>query len=140
MARRLQHNAGSGYFYGGIYASRLAEEFRVSPWPDDPILPTQYLDFEAMKRHKFIKATTTNYNYNLMFNKNPLYLLFCLQMLSLITRIKEDTTFMRARRTSTTRQSRLPDKLRKAHQEPPWVITLTIIHAANGDYQARPKS
>ena len=26
VALRLQHNAGSGYFYGGIYASRLARE------------------------------------------------------------------------------------------------------------------
>ena len=25
-----------------------------------------------MKHHKFIKATTNNYNYNLMFNKNPI--------------------------------------------------------------------
>jgi hypothetical protein len=40
VARRLQHNAGSGYFYGGIYATRLARELGVSPWPYDPILPT----------------------------------------------------------------------------------------------------
>src|SRR4051812_37083781 len=67
----MQRNADSGHFYGGIYASCLAKELGVSPLPNDPILPTQYLDFEAMKRHKFIKATTTNYTYSLMFNKSP---------------------------------------------------------------------
>ena len=40
VARWLQHNAESGHFYGGIYASRLAIEMGVSPWPNDPILPT----------------------------------------------------------------------------------------------------
>ena len=71
VAQRLQRNAESGHFYGGIYASRLAKEVGVTPLPYDPILPTQYLDFEAMKRHKFLKGTTTNYTYNLMCNKNP---------------------------------------------------------------------
>ena len=33
VARRLKHNASSGYFYGGIYATRLARELGVSPWP-----------------------------------------------------------------------------------------------------------
>ena len=49
VARRLQHNARSGYFYGGIYATRLAGELGVSPLPYDPILPMQYLDFDVMK-------------------------------------------------------------------------------------------
>ena len=71
VTRRLQHNAASGNFYGGIYASRVAEKLNVSPWPNDPILPIQYLDFEAMKHHRFLKGTTTNYTYNLRFNKDP---------------------------------------------------------------------
>ena len=68
----MQHNTGSDYFYGRIYASRLITELDVSPWPNDPILPTQYLDFEAMKRHKFLKGTITNYTYSLRFNKEPI--------------------------------------------------------------------
>ena len=56
----MQRNADSGHFYGGIYASRLAKELGVLPWPNDPILPTQYLDFEAMKRHKFLKGKITD--------------------------------------------------------------------------------
>ena len=72
VARRLQHNAGSGHFYGGIYASRLDKEVGVTPQPDDPILPTQYLDFEAMKRHKFLKGKINDYTYNLRFNKKDI--------------------------------------------------------------------
>ena len=72
VARRLQHNASSGYFYGWIYASWLAKEVGVTPLPYDPILRTQYLDFEAMKRHKFLKGEITDYTYNLMFNKEPI--------------------------------------------------------------------
>ena len=68
VACRLQHNAGSGYFYGGIYASHLARELGVSPWPYNPILPRQYLDFDAMKCHKFLSGETHNYTYNLLFN------------------------------------------------------------------------
>ena len=68
VARRLQLNAANGTFYGGMYASRVAERLNVSPWPNDPILPTQYLDFDAMKRHKFLTGTNTNYTYNLRFN------------------------------------------------------------------------
>ena len=39
VARRLQHNANSGFFYCGIYATRLARELCVSPLPFDPIYP-----------------------------------------------------------------------------------------------------
>lgn len=59
-------------FYGRIYASRSAKNCGVSPWSSDPIIPTRYLDFEAMKIHKFIKATTTYYNYKLMVNKKSI--------------------------------------------------------------------
>ena len=40
-------------------------------------------------------------------------MLFCRQLLSLIITVKEDITFMRARRTSATRWSRLLDGLRR---------------------------
>ena len=63
VAQRLQRNAESGHLNGGIYASRLAKEVGVTPLPYGPILPTQYLDFEAMKRHKFLKGETADYYY-----------------------------------------------------------------------------
>ena len=72
VARRLQHNAGSGYFYGGIYATRLARELGVSPWPYDPILPTQYLDFNVIKCHKIFSSEPHNFTYNLLFNKRSI--------------------------------------------------------------------
>ena len=70
VARRLQHNGSSGYFYGGIYATCLARELGVSPLPYDPILPTQYLDFDAMKRHKILRGDPHNFTYKLLFNQD----------------------------------------------------------------------
>ena len=61
VARRLQHNAKSGWFYGGIYSTHLARGLGVSPLPFDPILPTQYLDFDAL-----------NFTYNLLFNQTSI--------------------------------------------------------------------
>ena len=69
VACRLQHNAGSGYFYGGIYATRLARGLGISPLPYDPILSMQYLDCDAMKRHKILSGEPHNFTYNLLFNK-----------------------------------------------------------------------
>ena len=46
----------------------------VSPWPNDSILPTLYLDFAAKQHHKFIKAGATNYSYNMIFDKKPIML------------------------------------------------------------------
>ena len=70
VAHRLQHNANSGYFYGGIYATRLARGLGVSPLPFDPILPTRYLDFYALKEHKILKGRADKFTYNLLFNQS----------------------------------------------------------------------
>ena len=69
VARRLQHDANSGYFYGGIYATHLARGLGVSPLPFDPILPTQYLDFDTLKGHIILKRKVDNFTYNLLFNQ-----------------------------------------------------------------------
>ena len=61
VARRLEHYANSGYFYGGIYVTRLARELGVSPLPFDPIIPMQYLDIDAMKNHKVLKGNIHNF-------------------------------------------------------------------------------
>ena len=68
-ARRLQHNANSGWFYDGIYATHLARELGVSPLPFDPILPTQYSDFDTLNDHKILKGKVDNFTYNLLFNQ-----------------------------------------------------------------------
>ena len=84
VARRLQHNAGSGYFYGGIYATCLARELGVSPLPYDPIVTTQYLDFDAIKRLKILRCDPHNFTYKLFFNQDSFTHIFCLRLLSLI--------------------------------------------------------
>ena len=70
IACRLQHNANSGYFYGGIYATCLARGLGVSPLPFDPILPTGYLDFDTLKEHKILAGRADNFTYNLLFNQS----------------------------------------------------------------------
>ena len=72
VARRLQHNANSVYFYVGIYATRLARGMGVSPLPFVPILPTQYLDFDAIKRHKILRGEPHNFTYKMLFNKDSM--------------------------------------------------------------------
>ena len=51
---------------------RLAREPGVSPLPFDPILPTQYLDFDAMKIHKILKGDIHNFTYKLLFNQESI--------------------------------------------------------------------
>ena len=63
VVRGLQHNANSGWFYGGIYATRLARGLGVAPLPFDPILPTQYLDFYTLKDHKILKGKIDNFRH-----------------------------------------------------------------------------
>ena len=41
----------------------------VAPFPFDPILPTQYLDFDALKIHKILKGKIHDITYNLLFNQ-----------------------------------------------------------------------
>jgi hypothetical protein len=55
--------------YGGIYDSRLAARLGVSPNFNDPLLPYKYLNFEAMREHKFLKRDAHGYEYNLVFDK-----------------------------------------------------------------------
>ena len=38
--------------------------------PFDPILPTRYLDFDALKEHKILKGKIHDFTYNLMFNQS----------------------------------------------------------------------
>ena len=40
--------------------------------PFDPILPTRYLDFDALKEHKILKRRADNFTYNLLFDLSHL--------------------------------------------------------------------
>ena len=47
----------------------LARGPGVSPLPFDPILPTQYLDFDTLEDHKILKGKVDNFTYNLLYNQ-----------------------------------------------------------------------
>ena len=117
IAHRLQHNANSGYFYGGICATRLVRELGVSPLPFDPILPTQYLDFD--KYHKILKGKVDNSLIIYCLTKYLLCIHICLRLLFLTITAKEDILFLRARPERTTHQWRQHGGPRHPHQEPP---------------------
>ena len=36
----------------------------------NPILPTRYLDFDALKEHKILSGRDDNFTYNLFFNQS----------------------------------------------------------------------
>ena len=65
----MNSNSSNGDLYGGIYASHVAAKLRVSPQPNDPILPDRYLDFKAMHSHEYIVNRARGYEYNLTFGK-----------------------------------------------------------------------
>ena len=119
VAHRLQHNAKSGWFYGGIYATRLARGLGVSPLPFDPILPTRYLDFDALKEHNILKGKVDNFTYNLFLTKNLLCTHICMRLFLLTITAKEDILFLRARLELTTQQWRQHGGLRHQRRGPP---------------------
>ena len=55
VARRLHNNSINGDFFGGIYASCLANFLGIPIRENDIALPPAYLDYEAMVRHQFVE-------------------------------------------------------------------------------------
>ena len=55
VARRLHNNRINGDFFGGIYATRLANFHGIPIHGYDIELPPVYLDYEAMVRHQFVE-------------------------------------------------------------------------------------
>ena len=55
VARRLHLNRFNGDFFGGIYATRIANFLGITIHEDDIELPPDYLDYEAMVRHHFVE-------------------------------------------------------------------------------------
>ena len=53
VARRLHHNIFNGDFFGGIYATRLANFLEIDIRDGDMELPPSYLDFDSMVSHRF---------------------------------------------------------------------------------------
>ena len=55
VACRLHNNRFSGDFFGGIYATRLANFLDIPIRGYHIELPPVYLDYEAMARHHFVE-------------------------------------------------------------------------------------
>ena len=56
VARRLHNNSKKGNFFGGIYATRVANFLNIAPREGDMIVPPAYLDKEAMFDHQFLRG------------------------------------------------------------------------------------
>ena len=69
VARRLHNNRFNGDFFGGIYATRLANFIGVTIHEDDIELPPAYLDYEAMVRHQFVERNDQFLQYRLIFDR-----------------------------------------------------------------------
>ena len=69
VARRLHHNRFNGDFFGGIYATRLADFLGVTIRNDDIELPPAYLDFNAMVHHQFVERNEPPLQYRLIFDR-----------------------------------------------------------------------
>ena len=55
IARRLHNNSIDGDFFGGIYATCLADFLEIPIRGDDIELPPAYLDYNALVRHQFVE-------------------------------------------------------------------------------------
>ena len=69
VARRLHHNRFNGDFFGGIYATRLADFLGVTIPDDDIELPPTYLDFNAMVHHQVVERNEPPLQYRLIFDR-----------------------------------------------------------------------
>ena len=69
VARRLHHNRFNGDFFGGIYATHLANFLGIAIREDDIELPTAYLDFNAIVHHQFVKRNESPLRYRLIFDR-----------------------------------------------------------------------
>ena len=73
VARRLNHNRFNGDFFGGIYATRLANFLEVPIREYDVELPNVYLDYNAMVHHQFVERNNQSLQYRLIFDRRRTY-------------------------------------------------------------------
>ena len=73
VARRLHNNSIGGDFFGGIYATRLADFLEIPIRGDDIELPPAYLDYNAMVRHQFVERNNQFLQYRLIFDRRHTY-------------------------------------------------------------------
>ena len=73
IARRLNKNASEGDFFGGVYATRLANFLGISIRSEDPPLRTAYLDRVALTRYQFLRRDHGSLLYRLIFNRQRVF-------------------------------------------------------------------
>ena len=69
ITRRLHNNKINGDFFGGIYATRLANFLEVPIREYDVELPNVYLDYNAMVHHRFLERNEQSLQYRLVFDR-----------------------------------------------------------------------
>ena len=69
MHVELHLNRFNGDFFGGIYATRIANFLGVAIREDDIELPTTYLDFNAMVHHQFVERNESPLQCRLIFDR-----------------------------------------------------------------------
>ena len=69
VARRLHLNRFNGDFFGGIYATHIANFLGIAIHEDDIELPPAYLDFNAMVHHQFVERNESPLQYRLIFDR-----------------------------------------------------------------------
>ena len=67
VARRLQNNSRKGNFFGGIYATRVANYLEIPIHENDTELLPAYLDHNAMISHQFLERNDQFLQYRLIF-------------------------------------------------------------------------
>ena len=73
IARRLNKNAIEGDFFGGIYATRIANFLGVPIREGDPPLHTTFLDCVALTRYQFLEMDDESLLYRLTFNQQRVF-------------------------------------------------------------------
>ena len=73
VPRRLHHNRFNGDFFGGIYATRIANFLEIPIHGYDIELPPAYLDYNAMVRHQFVERNDQSLQYRLIFDRRRTY-------------------------------------------------------------------
>ena len=69
VARRLQNNSRKGNFFGGIYATHVANYLGIDPREGDMIIPHVYLDYEAMASYQFLGRNEQFLQYRLTYDR-----------------------------------------------------------------------
>ena len=69
----MHNNRFNGDFFGGIYATHIANFLGITIREDDIELPPAYLDYEAMVRHHFVERNDQFLQYRLIFDRRRTY-------------------------------------------------------------------